>query len=128
MLAAILASPPEHEPGTAWAYNQIATYLAAGAVRGVTGSSVLSLLRDRVLPLLDPRGGAEVAWHRTVTGRELGFSGIHIGTDAILALAQLHLDHGQWEGSALLSPEWVATATTPTGLPNREADPEPRLA
>ena len=30
VLAAILATPQEHEPGTAWAYNQIATYLAAG--------------------------------------------------------------------------------------------------
>jgi CubicO group peptidase (beta-lactamase class C family) len=125
VLAAILASPPEHEPGTAWAYNQVATYLAAGAVRGVTGSSLLSLLRDRVLPLIDPSGGADVVWHRTATGRELGFSGIHIGTDAILGLAQLHLDHGRWDGSQVLSPEWVTTATTSTGLPNREPDPNP---
>ncbi|KRF27302.1 hypothetical protein ASG91_12605 [Phycicoccus sp. Soil802] len=125
VLAAILATPQEHEPGSAWAYNQVATYLAAGAVRGVTGSSVLSLLRERVLPLLDPSGGADVAWHRTATGRELGFSGIHVGTDAILGLAQLYLDHGQWDGSPLLSPEWVDTATTSTGLPNREADPNP---
>lgn len=125
VLSAILATPQEHEPGTAWAYNQIATYLAAGAVRGVTGSSVLSLLRERVLPLLDPTGGTDVVWHRTATGRELGFSGIHIGSDAILALAQLYLDHGQWDGSALLSPDWVTTATTSTGLPNREDAPNP---
>lgn len=124
-LAAILATPPEHEPGTAWAYNQIATYLAAGAVRGATGSSVLSLLRERVLPLLDPSGGAHVAWHRTATGRELGFSGLHVRSDAILALAQVYLDQGRWEGSALLSPGWVATATKSTGLPNREPDPNP---
>jgi CubicO group peptidase (beta-lactamase class C family) len=125
VLAAILATPQEHEPGTAWAYNQIATYLAAGAVRGVTGSSVLSLLRERVLPLLDPSVGADVVWHRTATGRELGFSGIHVGSEAILSLAQLYLDRGQWDGSALLSPEWVTTATTSTGLPNREPDPNP---
>jgi CubicO group peptidase (beta-lactamase class C family) len=125
VLAAVLATPPEHEPGTAWAYNQIATYLAAGAVRGVTGSSVLSLLRERVLPLLDPSGGTDVVWHRTATGRELGFSGIHVGTDAILGLAQLYLDQGQWAGSPVLSPEWVSTAITSTGLPNREPDPNP---
>jgi CubicO group peptidase (beta-lactamase class C family) len=125
VLAAILATPQEHEPGTAWAYNQIATYLAAGAVRGAAGSSVLSLLRERVLPLLDPFGGADVVWHRTATGRELGFSGLHVGTDAILALAQLYLDRGEWDGSPLLSPEWVTTATTSTGLPNRESDPNP---
>jgi CubicO group peptidase (beta-lactamase class C family) len=125
VLAAILATPQEHEPGTAWAYNQIATYLAAAAVRGVTGSSVLALLRERVLPHLDPSGSAEVVWHRTATGRELGFSGIHVGSEAILGLAQVYLDRGQWDGAALLSPEWVTTATTPTGLPNREPDPSP---
>ena len=125
VLAAILATPQEHEPGTAWAYNQIATYLAGGAVRErpaprccrccVSGSSRCST----------PRDGADVAWHRTATGRELGFSGLHIGTDAILSLAQLYLDRGEWDGSPLLSPEWVATATTSTGLPNREDDPNP---
>ena len=125
VLAAILATPQEHEPGTAWAYNQIATYLAAGAVRGATGSSVLALLRERVLPALYPSRGAGVVWHRTATGRELGFSGIHVGADAILALAQVYLDRGRWDGSALLSPEWVTTATTSTGLPNREEAPNP---
>ena len=116
----------EHEPGTAWSYNQVATYLAAGAVRGVTGSSVLSLLRERVLPAArGSRGGSDVVWHRTATGRELGFSGIHVGSETILGLAQVYLDHGQWDGSPLLSPEWVTAATTSTGLPNREADPNP---
>ena len=124
-LAAILAAEPEHEPGTAWAYNQVATYLAAAAVRAVAGVGVLDLLRPRLLTALDPLGAPDVRWHRTATGRELGFSGIHVGTDAVLALAQLHLDRGSWSGARLLSPDWVATATTPTGLPNREPDAGP---
>ncbi|SDP32348.1 CubicO group peptidase, beta-lactamase class C family [Pedococcus dokdonensis] len=125
VLRAVLAHDPEHEPGTAWAYNQVATYLAAGAVRGATGGSVLSLLRERVLPLLDPSSVDRVGWHRTITGRELGFSGIHVGTDAILALAQAYLGGGEAAGRRLLSPEWVAAATASTGLPNREEAPNP---
>jgi CubicO group peptidase (beta-lactamase class C family) len=125
VLAAILEHPPEHEPGTAWAYNQVATYLAAGAVRGVTGGSVLSLLRDRAFPLLDPASIARVRWQRTATGRELGFTGLHVGTDAILALAQAYLGGGEVAGQRLVSEAWVATATTPTGLPNREEAPNP---
>ena len=124
-LAAILASEPEHEPGTAWAYNQVATYLVAQVVRVVTGGSVLAMLRRRVLTALDPAGVDRVAWHQTAAGRELGFSGLHVGTDAILGLAQTYLDGGLWQGRRLLSREWVATATTPTGLPNREPDPNP---
>ena len=125
VLGAILAAPPEREPGTVWAYNQIATYLAGAVVRAVTGEGLLEFARPR---LLDPLGAQDVRWHRTATGRELGFSGIHVGTDAILALAQTHLDGGRWEGRQLLSPEWVAGAAAPTGLPNTEADPPPDWA
>jgi CubicO group peptidase (beta-lactamase class C family) len=125
VLAAILAHPPEHAPGTAWAYNQVATYLAAAAVRGVTGRSLLSFLRDKAFPLLDPSAVEQVRWQRTATGRELGFSGLQVGTDAILALAQCYLDRGEVSGRRLLSEDWVAAATAPTGLPNREAAPNP---
>ncbi len=125
VLGAILAAPPEQEPGTVWAYNQIATYLAAAVVRAVTGESLLAFARPR---LLDPLGATDVRWHRTATGRELAFSGIHVGSDAILALAQIHLDAGIWRDEQLLSPEWVALATAPTGLPNTEADPNPDWA
>lgn len=125
VLAAILAHPPEHSPGTAWAYNQVATYLAAAAVRGVTGGSLLSFLRDKAFPMLDPSAVERVRWQRTATGRELGFSGLHVGTDAILALAQGYLGRGEVSGRRLLSEDWVAAATAPTGLPNREAAPNP---
>lgn len=125
VLAAVLDHEPEHEPGTAWAYNQVATYLVAHAVRAVTGGSLLDLARARLLCALDPDGADHVAWHVTGTGRELGFSGLHVGTEAILGLAQTYLDRGAWQGRRLLSDDWVATATTPTGLPNREPDPDP---
>jgi CubicO group peptidase (beta-lactamase class C family) len=125
VLAAILAHPPEHQPGSAWAYNQIATYLVAGAVRGVTGGSMLSLLRDKAFPLLDPAAVERVRWQRTATGRELGFTGLHVGTDAVLALAQAYLGGGEVAGRRLVSEEWVAAATASTGLPNREPAPNP---
>jgi len=125
VLASILAAAPEHEPGTAWAYNQVATYLVGAVVRATTGGSLLDLLAPRLFAAWDPDVVRSAGWHMTATGRELGFSGIHIGTDAILALAQTYLDHGRWQGRQLLSEQWVTTATTPTGLPNREPDANP---
>ncbi|MEP6854281.1 MAG: serine hydrolase domain-containing protein [Pedococcus sp.] len=125
VLGAILAAAPEQEPGTVWAYNQIATYLAAAVVRAVTGEGLLEFARPR---LLGPLGATDVRWHRTATGRELAFSGIHVGSDAILALAQTHLDAGRWQGEQLLSSDWVTHAIAPTGLPNTEADPNPDWA
>jgi CubicO group peptidase (beta-lactamase class C family) len=125
VLGAILAAEPEHEPGSAWAYNQVATYLVAQVVRAVTGGGLLDLLRPRLLAALDPDSPDRVRWLATAAGRELGFSGLHVGTDAILALAQTYLDRGRWQGAQLLSEQWVGTATAPTGLPNREPDPNP---
>ena len=125
VLAAVLAAQPEQEPGTAWAYNQVATYLVGAVVRATTGGSLLDLLRPRLLAALDPDAAGAARWHLTATSRELAFSGIHIGTDAILGLAQTYLDRGRWQGSQLLSEQWVATASTPTGLPNREPDANP---
>jgi CubicO group peptidase (beta-lactamase class C family) len=125
VLAAVLAAQPEHEAGTAWAYNQVATYLVGAVVRATTGGSLLDLLGPRLFAALDPDAPGLARWHLTATGRELGFSGIHVGTDAILALAQTYLDRGLWQGSQLLSEQWVATATRPTGLPNREPDANP---
>jgi CubicO group peptidase (beta-lactamase class C family) len=125
VLGAILAAEPEHEPGSAWAYNQVATYLVAQVVRAVTGRTLLELLGPRLLAALDPDAPAAARWHVTATGRELGFSGLHVGTDAVLGLAQTYLDRGRWGDCPLLSEEWVATATRPTGLPNREPDANP---
>ncbi|MGL5819187.1 MAG: serine hydrolase domain-containing protein [Phycicoccus sp.] len=125
VLGAILAAEPEHEPGTAWAYNQVATYLAARVVRAVTGAGVLDLLRQRVLPALDPESVDRVRWHRTATGRELGWSGLHVGTDALLGLGQTYLDHGRFTGERLVSADWVDAAVAPTGLPNRDPDMGP---
>ncbi|NNF56443.1 MAG: beta-lactamase family protein, partial [Acidimicrobiales bacterium] len=122
VLGAILAAPPEQEPGSVFAYNQIATYLVAAVVRAVTGQGLLDFARPR---LLDPLGATDVRWHRTATGRELGFSGIHVGSEAILALAQTHLDAGRWQDEQLLSPEWVARATASAGLPNPDPAASP---
>lgn len=119
VVASILSHEPEHEPGTHFAYNQVATYLAAAAARAVCGQSVVDLLRDRVLIPLDV---AELPWTRTATGAEIGFSGSHARTRDILALAQLYLDNGRHGGRQILSPEWVATAMASTGLPNPEGE------
>ena len=124
-LGAILAVPPEHDPGTVWAYNQVATYLAGSVVRAVTGLGLLEVARGR---LLDHVGAHDVRWLRTATGRELAFSGIHVPSEAVLALAQTHLDGGTWQGRRLLSSAWVVQATAPTGLPNTDPDADPDWA
>ena len=104
----VFATVPTHEPGTFFAYNQVATYLLSVIVRQLAGVGVAEVLRPR---LLTPLGLPDIPWHRDPLGRELGFSGAHLTTEAIASVAQLYLDRGWWQGHQLLPEWWVDEAT-----------------
>ncbi|MEV0176114.1 serine hydrolase domain-containing protein [Streptomyces sp. NPDC050803] len=108
LVRGFLRLPPDRDPGTVFAYNQPTTYTLAAIVQRVTGQSLIDYLRPR---LFDPLGIGEASWQRDRSGRELGFTGLHAATDAVLRLGQLYLRGGVWEGERLLPEEWVAEAT-----------------
>ncbi|MGW0916117.1 serine hydrolase domain-containing protein [Streptomyces sp. NPDC002784] len=110
LVRGFLRIPPDRDPGTVFAYNQPTTYTLATIVQRLTGQSLTDYLRPR---LFDPIGIGEVAWLRDRTGRDLGFSGLHATTDAILRLGQLYLGGGIWDGRRVLPESWVAEATRP---------------
>jgi len=122
----VFATEPTQSPGTVFAYNQVATYLLAVIVRQLAGVGVSEVLRPR---LLAPLGLPEIPWHRDPLGRELGFTGAHLRTEAIASIAQLYLDRGRWEGRQLLSESWVDEATRAFGPLNEDpnADEDWRL-
>lgn len=105
-----LLQPPEHDPGTVFAYNQPCTYTLGAIVQRVTGQTLTDYLRPR---LFDPLGIGETVWQRDRAGREIGFSGLHATTDAVARLGQLYLDDGVREGERLLPEGWVARASRP---------------
>ncbi|MDY0913998.1 serine hydrolase domain-containing protein [Rathayibacter festucae] len=109
MVRGFLLLPPEQEPGSVFAYNQPCTFAAAAIVQRVSGLPLTEYLRPR---LLDPLAIGEVAWISDASDREIGFSGLHTTTEAAAALGQLYLQDGRWDETAILSPEWVAEAST----------------
>ena len=113
VLALILEREPDGEPGQVWAYNQVATYLVAQAIAAVTGEPLSAHIRRL---LLDPFGGGDARAQRTLQGRDLGFSGLHVTTPAILALAQSWLDGGVWQGKRLVPTDYATLAPRPTAV------------
>lgn len=111
LLPLILQREPDGEPGGVWAYNQVGPYLVAQAIAAVTGEPLSAHLR-RVL--LDPFGGADAKAQRTMSGRDLGFSGLCVTTPAILALAQSWLDGGVWQSERLVPSDYAQAAPRPT--------------
>ncbi|MFP7761334.1 serine hydrolase domain-containing protein [Marisediminicola sp. LYQ85] len=103
-----LLTPPEHDPGTVFAYNQPCTFTIAAIIQKLTGMTLTDYLRPR---LFDPLGIGEVTWHTDTRGRQLGYSGVHATTETVARLGQLYLQRGEWNGVQLLPRGWVAEAT-----------------
>lgn len=114
----ILAHPPEREPGTVFAYNQIATYLLSRAAEHRGGAPLDVLARERVLSHL---GSTDLAWETDSAGHPWGFTGARLRTDDLLALTQLWLDRGSAGGRQVVPQTWVDEASTPF-LPIEQVD------
>lgn len=114
-LRRIVATELDAEPGTLFVYNQVATYLLSHVVRRVAGQPLAEVVRAR---FLDRLGATELPWHTDPFGVELGFSGAHLRTETILAMAQLGLDRGRWGDEQLVADWWYDRATVP-GAPVR---------
>jgi len=108
LVRGFLTLPPDHDPGSVFAYNQPCTYTLAAMVQRASGGSLTQYLRPR---LFDPLGITDVGWQRGPGGAELGFSGLHATTDAVARLGLLHLQDGRWQGEQLLPEGWVEQAT-----------------
>ncbi|WP_206691286.1 serine hydrolase [Quadrisphaera sp. INWT6] len=121
-LRGFLGIEPEREPGTAFAYNQPCTHAVAAAVQRATGQTLLEHLRTRLLEPLGVAGLESTGWQQHPAGRDLGFSGLHATTDAVVKLGLLHLQRGEWQGEQLLPAAWVDEAVRPHVTTPHEAE------
>lgn len=110
ILPRIVERVPDGEPGGVWAYNQVGTYLVAQVIAAATGEPVTTHVRR----LLDRFGESTAKAQRTYQGDDLGFSGMHVTTPSILALAQTWLDGGVWDGDRIVPSDYAAQAPVPT--------------
>ena len=103
-----LACPVEHAPGTHFVYNSGATYMVSAIVQKVTGERLLDYLTPR---LLEPLGIEGATWDTCPRGIDIGGWGLKVRTEDIARFGQLYLQRGMWNGSRLLTEEWVEQAT-----------------
>ncbi len=113
-----LLIPPDHEPGSVFAYSQPCTYTLAAILQRRAGMRLSDYLAPR---LLEPLGIGEVSWQSWPADRELGFSGLFARTEDVAKLGQLYLQRGRW-GERQLVPEWYVEEATSARVanPNQE--------
>ena len=114
-----LLSPPDHQPGTLFAYSQPCPYSIASVIQRRTGLTLTEYLRPR---LFDPLGIGDVEWWDWPPGRELGFTGLFARTEDIAKLGQLFLMRGRWGDVELLSEAYIAEATSLQVMTPNETD------
>ena len=99
----------EKKPGTGFRYDSDATYMLAAIVEKRTGRKLMDFLKERMFDKI----GITSAWSTTSPqGIACGGWGMNMTTRDIARFGQLYLQQGRWGGEYVLSPGWVALATT----------------
>ncbi len=112
-----LSASLKGEPGEAFAYNSLNTYMLSAIVCRKTGKTLTGFLQER---LFEPMGITNVHWETCPKGIEKGGWGLYIRTEDLAKLGQLVMNGGLWNGRRLVSEAYIAAATTAHAIPQKE--------
>lgn len=114
---AFLESAVRFEPGTAFSYNSMNSYMLSAIVCRLSGKSLSAFLEER---LWGPIGAKGVFWEKDPAGIEKGGWGLYLTPQDMAKLGQLYLDFGVYNGKRLISESFIRAATKPqTVVPDR---------
>jgi CubicO group peptidase (beta-lactamase class C family) len=104
-----MALPTANKPGTTYAYCSAGINMV-GSIIGQSTHSWLPLFFDRYVarPLQMTHYGVNLM----PTGEAYSGGGMHMLPRDFLKFGQLYLDGGRWNGTRLLSEEWVRQSTS----------------
>ena len=98
-----------NKPGTVFVYSNSSTYILSRIVEKLSGMPLDTVIQKHLFSKI---GINECAWERCPMGHTMGATGLFIRTADMLKLGILYLNGGVWEGSRILSEEWVNMATS----------------
>ena len=99
-----LESALKFEPGTRFEYNSMNTYMLSAIVTEITGKSLFDFCKERIF---DPMGIKRVFWESCPQSITKGGWGLFIRAEDMAKLGQLYLNKGNWNGTQIVSKEWV---------------------
>ena len=105
---AFFESALRFEPGTAFSYNSMNSYMLAAIHRRVTGRTLTDFLGER---LWRPLGMEAPLWETCPKGIEKGGWGMYLSTQGMARLGQLFLQKGVFNGRRIIGEDMIALAT-----------------
>jgi CubicO group peptidase (beta-lactamase class C family) len=103
--------PMADEPGRQFNYNSGTTMLLAHIFGKATGHDIEEYAAKH---LFRPLGIKQYFWKRTPTGLVDTEGGLYLQREDLAKILYLFSQKGAWEGTPILSPEWVQASLTPS--------------
>jgi CubicO group peptidase (beta-lactamase class C family) len=110
LLRFVLERPMVADPGASFTYNGGLTNILGEAVRRASG---LRLDRFSETYLFTPLGITDLSWYLIRPDFVYASGDVSLRPRDLAKLGRLYLQWGLWNGSRILSPEWVAASATP---------------
>jgi len=104
----VLEKPIVEPPGTKFNYNSGLSITLGGVVRNVTGATVDEYAATTLFEAL---GITNYAWFKDEDGTAQTGGGLSLRPRDMVKFGLLFLNEGQWNGSQIISQEWVARST-----------------
>ena len=108
-ISLFISTEPDHQPGTVFKYNNMATFMLSAIVQQVTGQTTFDYLLPGIFKPLGIRGAD---WDLNPQGINLGMIGLRLRTEDLAKFGQLLMQEGAWNKKQLLPKEWVREATS----------------
>jgi CubicO group peptidase (beta-lactamase class C family) len=105
-----LNQEPIARPGTRFIYSTGDTHLLAAVLTRATGMSLRAYAQRHLFDSL----GVEIGgWDRDPQGVYFGGNNLALAPEALLRFGRLYLNGGVYEGTRVMSAEWIAQSWTP---------------
>lgn len=106
---AFLNSMMVTDPGKAFNYNSLNTYMLSAIISKITGRDMFDFLMER---LFTPLGITDVYWEKCPRGISKGGWGLYIRPYDFAKIGLLVMNHGVYDGQRIISEEYIKLATS----------------
>lgn len=104
----VLDRPIVADPGARFNYNSGASHILSAILQNATGKTAAAYADEK---LFGPLGIKNYRWATDPQGRSFGGSNLYLTIPDMAKIGYLFLHHGQWNGTSIVPPKWIETAT-----------------